>query len=387
MVQSNYYFRDSCRMCDSNSLTKAVSLTPTPPGNDFLTKEELGRNEPVYPLDLYFCEECHHVQLGHVVDPKILYQKNYSYVSSTSAHFVNHLRNYVEDMVERFDLSFNDLVVDIGSNDGTFLNLLRSLKDIKLFGMDPSSKKFLSNYKKNITVITDFFSKKKLLEKISNHEAKEKFNIITSFAMFYDIEDPNSFCKDICELLNPNGIWVVEFSYLPLLLKNLTYDQICHEHVTYYSLTTFSKILNQNGMKVIDLSFNEINGGSIEVICAKKNSNFKPKSIVEKTLSVEAAININIFDLFQKRVDNVKKTLIEFLKNIPSKDIMGYGASTKGNIVLNHLNLSEKNLKYICDANPFKFNRYTPGSNIKIISKNYFYKSYSYCTVGARASL
>ena len=94
---------------------------------------------------------------------------------------------------------------------------------------------------------------------------------------------------------------MVEFSYLPLLFKNLTYDQICHEHVTYYSLTTFSKILNQNGMKVIDLSFNEINGGSIEVICAKKNSNFKPKSIVEKTLSVEAAININIFDLFQKK--------------------------------------------------------------------------------------
>ena len=118
--------------------------------------------------------------------------------------------------------------------------------------------------------------------------------------MFYDIEDPNSFCKDINDLLNNNGIWVVEFSYLPLLFKNLTYDQICHEHVTYYSLTTFSKILNQNGMKVIDLSFNEINGGSIEVICAKKNSKFKPKSIVEKNFDIEANINIKFLIFFKK---------------------------------------------------------------------------------------
>ncbi len=194
--------------------------------------------------------------------------------------------------------------------------------------------------------------------------------------MFYDIEDPNSFCKDIYNLLNPNGIWVVEFSYLPLLFKNLTYDQICHEHVTYYSLTTFNKILKNNNMKVIDLSFNEINGGSIEVICAKKNSKIKPKKIVEKIFEEEANISKNIFNLFQERVENVKKTLKEFLKNIPSKDIMGYGASTKGNIVLNHLNLTKKNLSFICDANPFKFNRFTPGTNIKIISKKEMRKKY-----------
>ena len=130
--------------------------------------------------------------------------------------------------------------------------------------------------------------------------------------MFYDIENPNSFCKDIHDLLNDNGLWIVEFSYLPLLFKNLTYDQICHEHVTYYSLTTFNKILRNNNMKLIDLSFNEINGGSIEVICAKNNSKIKPKPIVEKILKDEAGITKNIFNLFQDRVDNVKKTLLEF---------------------------------------------------------------------------
>ena len=113
-------------MCGEVSLTNVISLTPTPPGNDFLNKEELGRDEPVYPLDLYFCEGCHHVQLGHVVDPQILYQKNYTYVSATSALFVNHLKSYATEMVDRFGLQSGDLVADIGSNDGTCLSFLNS---------------------------------------------------------------------------------------------------------------------------------------------------------------------------------------------------------------------------------------------------------------------
>ena len=187
--------------------------------------------------------------------------------------------------------------------------------------------------------------------------------------MFYDIENPNSFCRDIFQILEKNGLWILEFSYLPLLFKNLTYDQICHEHVTYYSLITFEKILKKNGMKVIDRSFNEINGGSIEVVCAKNKSKHKVSSIVQETIQNEKKILPNIFNLFQDRVDNIKTSLKEILKNIKSKDIVAYGASTKGNIVLNHLNLTNKNISYICDANEFKYNRYAPGSNIKIISK------------------
>ena len=134
----SYYLRESCRTCRGSSLTKVVSLTPTPPGNDFLTREELGRDEPVYPLDLYFCEGCHHVQLGHVVDPQILYQKNYSYVSATSAHFVNHLKNYATDMIERFGLKPGNLIADIGSNDGTCLQFFKD-KGMCVVGVDPAT--------------------------------------------------------------------------------------------------------------------------------------------------------------------------------------------------------------------------------------------------------
>jgi len=150
----------------------------------------------------------------------------------------------------------------------------------------------------------------------------------------------------------------------------LTYDQICHEHVTYYTLTTFEKIIKKNNLKILDFSFNEINGGSIEIICVKKNNKIiVNKRKIEQIKKQESLINFNSYVKFNDRINNTKKSLNLFLENISSNDIIGYGASTKGNIVLNHCKLTNKNLKYICDANPYKLNKYTPGSNIKIISK------------------
>ncbi len=356
-----------CKNCKKKKLFKVVRLGRQPLSSVFYDKEK--KNLPEYSIDLYECRYCKLVQFSSLPPLEDMYGLTYGYNTSLSPLMVNHMRKKINYLKLNYKKLLKGQILDIGSNDGTFLNFLNILKNVKLYGMDPSSKKFLKNYKKNITVITDFFSKKKLLKYLSAKQAREKFNIITSFAMFYDIENPNSFCSDIYDLLNDQGIWVVEFSYLPLLFKNLTYDQICHEHVTYYSLTTFNNILKNNNMKVIDLSFNEINGGSIEVICAKRKSNIKSKEIVKEILKQEAKINENIFVHFQDRIENVKKTLTEFLKNIPSNDIMGYGASTKGNIVLNHLKLTKKNISFICDANPYKFGRYTPGSNIKIISK------------------
>ena len=171
-------------------------------------------------------------------------------------------------------------------------------------------------------------------------------------------------------MLNKNGVWISEFSYFPLLLKNLTYDQICHEHVTYYTLKTFKRIVEKNNFKIIEVNFNEINGGSIEVFCAKKNSNKKVNlRKIEKILKDESKIDSKAYERFNTRVDNVKKVLRNFLANIKGKKIIGYGASTKGNIVLNHCKIDNSLLPLICDANPYKFNRYTPGTNIKIISK------------------
>ena len=189
--------------------------------------------------------------------------------------------------------------------------------------------------------------------------------------MFYDIEDPNTFCKYIDKVLDKNGIWTLEFSYFPLLLKNLTYDQICHEHCVYYTLNTFNKILLKNNLKIIDYNLNEINGGSIEVFCAKKNSKFRAYSKkIDNLIFEEKKINQASFDRFNLRVENSKKNLLLFLENCKKNEVIGYGASTKGNVIINYCGFNNKKIPYTCDANPKKIGKYTPGSFIKIISKN-----------------
>ena len=188
--------------------------------------------------------------------------------------------------------------------------------------------------------------------------------------MFYDIEEPNEFCDGIEKILEKNGIWILEFSYFPLLLKNLTYDQICHEHCVYYSLSTFNKIISKNNLKIVDFTLNEINGGSIEVICAKKKSKFASnKNKINYFLQEEKKISNKDFNKFNLRMENSKKNLQLFLMGQNKRDIIGYGASTKGNVILNYCNINNKNISFICDANPSKEGKFTPGSHIKIISK------------------
>ena len=188
--------------------------------------------------------------------------------------------------------------------------------------------------------------------------------------MFYDVSDPNAFCADIKKLLTKDGVWILELSYLPLLLKNLSYDQICHEHVAYYSLSVFKKIIEKQGLKIIDFTLNEINGGSIEIICSKKNSKHKEKKAkILKILRDEKRIDKNSFINFNRRVKNIKSLLQMFLKLKSKKHIIAYGASTKGNIVLNHCKVHNRQIKEICDGSRKKISKYTPGTNLKIISK------------------
>ena len=194
--------------------------------------------------------------------------------------------------------------------------------------------------------------------------------------MFYDIEDPNSFCKDIYNLLHKNGIWILELSYLPSLIENLTYDQICHEHITYYSLNVFKKIAEKNNLKVLDFKLNEINGGSIEIICSKKKSDYIiKKEKINKQQNLELKINKTTYENLNLRINNTSKNLSEFLQLLKrsKKKVIGYGASTKGNILLNQIKANSNLLTSIADANPEKEGKFTPGTNINIISNNFHY--------------
>ena len=243
-----------------------------------------------------------------------MYGADYGYKTSVSRLMVDHLKKKISKL-NRFGIfKKKSKILDIGSNDGTFLNFFSNFKNrYELFGIDPSASAFIENYDKKINVIIDFFNKNNVRKHFI--EKKIKFSLITSYAMFYDIEEPNEFCSGIEKILDKNGIWALEFSYFPLLLKNLTYDQICHEHCVYYSLSTFNKIISNNNLKIIDFSINEINGGSIEVICAKKNSNFKTnKDKINHLFNDEKNISNKDFEKFNLRMENSKKNLQLFFK-------------------------------------------------------------------------
>ena len=216
-----------CRNCKSTSLKKIIFIGNQPLSGIFLRKKN--KNEKKFSLDLYICKNCKLIQLGKNALASKMFGNFYGYQSSISKLMTSHLRNIYKDVYNKNLITKNSTVLDIGSNDGTFLNFFK--KSNNLYGIDPTANKFKKYYKSNIKRINNFFSFKNVQKEFKN--CSQKFDLVSSLAMFYDINDPNSFCNDIFKLLKPNGVWILELSYFPLLLKNLTYDQICHEHVTY----------------------------------------------------------------------------------------------------------------------------------------------------------
>ena len=253
-------------MCGEVSLTKVMSLTPTPPGNDFLKQEELGRDEQVYPLDLYFCEGCHHVQLGHVVDPQILYQKNYSYVSATSAHFVNHLKSYATEMVDRFGLQPGDLVADIGSNDGTCLSFFKQ-QGMRVVGVDPATDIAERAIENGIETVADFFDYDLALGLREKYGAAK---FLTSHNACAHIDGLLDVVKGVEHWLAEDGVFVLEVGYLVDVYCNTWFDTIYHEHVDYHTVAPFEKLFARVGMELVAVDRISPQGGSIRVMVQKQ---------------------------------------------------------------------------------------------------------------------
>ena len=359
---------NKCRSCKSKKLEKAFSL-----GDQYLTgvfPEHRKQTITKGFLSLVICKNCSLLQLEHSFDTGEMYGDNYGYMSSLNKAMFDHLKNKVSKLRKKIDLVSKDIIIDIGSNDGTFLGFFD--KKYKLVGVDPTIKKFYKFYKKNILKIPEFFSEESVKKVLENKKAK----LITSISMFYDLPDPIKFAKDIYNCLDKNGLWHLEQSYMPSMIKNISYDTICHEHLEYYSLKSINYILDQVGFKIIDIEFNEINGGSFALTAAKKGSFYKQdKKTVQWLLQKEEILNYNKLEThknFYKECLKQRTLLVNLLKNLKDmkKKVFGYGASTKGNVILQFCNINENLLPYIGEVNKYKFNRFTPGSKIKIISEN-----------------
>ncbi len=361
-----------CRSCGSKKLTRLLKL-----GNQYLTGifPSSKKTKITYgPLEISKCNsgtECNLVQLSHQYDFNELYGKNYGYRSGLNKSMSDHLKSKTKYIIKRYSfLNTKPLVVDIGSNDATTLKSYPKNK-YELFGFDPTAKKFKEYYPKYIKYCPDFFSFKKF-EKIFK---KRRAEIITSFSMFYDLEKPIEFMRDIYNSLSTDGIWIFEQSYLPSMIKTMSFDTICQEHLEYYTLHQVRYMCAASNFKIIDIEFNNINGGSFCVTVAKKNSKYKEKiKFLKKIIKNEEKngyVNGLAWKQFNLKIGKVSKKILNFFEKSKknNKKIMGLGASTKGNVLLQYLKLSKKNIIKIGDVNTDKHNKFTPGTNIPIVTE------------------
>lgn len=357
-----------CRVCGDAQLTTVMTL-----GDQALTGVfPKSRFEKVTsgPLELVKCSTengCGLVQLKQSYNLSEMYGLNYGYRSGLNASMVNHLHSKVKKILEMGVLEHGDIVVDIGSNDATTLRAYPQ-DQYRLIGVDPTGIKFASYYSSEISLIADFFSSRAIAAKLADKKAK----VITSFSMFYDLEDPVAFAREIEESLADEGVWIFEQSYLPAMLRTNSFDTICHEHLEFYALKQINWIADIAGLKVLDVEFNEVNGGSFSIVAAKRGSQRPVNSDwLNKILEDEVAMGLDstdAFDAFKLRVEDARAKLISFLEEAKrnGKTVSGLGASTKGNVLLQYFGIDHNLIREIGDVNEDKFGAFTPGTYIPL---------------------
>ncbi len=358
---------NKCRRCKNKKLVNLFSLGNLSFTGKFPKKKST--NIKKRELGLIMCSKCFLVQLNKNFDLKYLYNPDYGYRTGINKTMTNHMNNIKKMLSRKSKLISGDHVLDIASNDATLLNFYN--KNIVKVGIDPLVNKYIKYYKKIDYKISDFFSSSKILKK----KIKNKFKIITALSVFYDAKDPNQFLKDVNKLLSEDGIFLLEHADLLSIMKLKMFDTICHEHLYYYSTKVIIDMVLKHNLRVFDLKRNNINGGSTQYFICKKNSKYKTNyKIINKTLNEEQKFRLEskkTFLSFFKKINNIKSKTIKYLDSIilKNKKIHGYGASTKGNVLLQYFNINEKYIKFIADRNPKKHNHYTPGTKIKIISE------------------
>jgi hypothetical protein len=352
----------SCRICGSKTLTDVLSLGVQKLTGVFpLPGEDL----PESPVIVCKCNHCHLVQLKHTVKLDLMYGETYGYRSSLNQSMVNHLKS-ISDSIKKLNLlQPGDVIVDIGSNDATFLKFFDA-SEFTLLGIDPTASKFIECYE-GMKVETDFFSEVAYRKHVTDKKAK----IITSIACFYDLEDPIEFAQETANILAHDGVWVMEMAYLPAIISNLCFDGYVQEHLEYYSLRDIKYIMDQVDLKIVDVKLTDTNGGSFLVtVCHESNTDYEEFWRLQSMLLQETYLSSKeIHEQFAKDVKEFKERFLDLLQAIKNngKSVYGLGASTKFNVVLQYCGIGTDLIPAIGEVNSYKFGRVTPGTNIPIV--------------------
>ncbi len=358
-----------CRACKSENLHDVLSFGDLFVSN-FLDNESDLQNIRA-PLTLCLCSSCSLLQLRHSVHPDKMF-RNYWYKSGINSTMTNELSDITNESIKKIKLKSGDFLVDIGANDGT---LLRSYlqENYHTIGFEPAENLYELASQGNTKIINDYFSADIWFENFPNKKAK----IITAIGMFYDLEDPNSFLNDIKQIMDSEGIFVIQMMYLPFFIKRNAFDGVCHEHLEYYSLQSLEYILNKNKLKIFDIQVREsVNEGSLRFFICHDNDSTKVISngIIDILKSAEEELKLNEVETYNKLFERIilnKKLTVNFIKKMVNerKIIHGYAASTKGNTTLQFYELTKKEIPVISDKNSSKFGLFAPGTGIKVISE------------------
>lgn len=362
---------NQCRICGNSELVEILDL-----GLQALTGVfPRTKLEPVTqcPLQLVKCMGregcCGLVQLKHTYDLTELYGDNYGYRSGLNPSMVAHLKSKVNRILERFPPPAGALIIDLGSNDSTTLQAYPA-NTFSCLGVDPTGRKFEQFYPPHIKLIPDFFSEKVLRKHIGDRRAA----VITSFSMFYDLERPLSFVQEVSQVLDEEGVWVTEQSYMPVMLNRNSYDTVCHEHLEYYALRQIKWMADLADLKIVDVEFNDINGGSLSLAMAKRQSQWTESPLVGEILAREVSEGLDTlepYQIFARNVAASRDALRAFLERArqSGKSVSGLGASTKGNVLLQYCNITEEDIARVGEVNADKFGHFTPGTSLPIVSE------------------
>ena len=363
---------DACRICGSAELTSVIDLGEQYIATHFVTSEVPDFLTRRYPLELVRCASltgCGLVQLRHTVHPSALYF-DYGYRSGINQTMRSNLADLAVEIEDYVGVKKGDTVLDIGCNDGTLLGSYRT-SGLDKIGIDPSENVVALAREKGLEVITDYFSAKAYVRARPHKKAK----VVTSIAMFYDLERPSDFVGDVASIMTDDGVWIIELSYLPFMLRNNSYDSICHEHLEYYSLKPLEWMLGKAGLGVDKVEFNDINGGSFRVFIRKLPIG-KPDdaTALERVRESERSLGLDSdlpFMSFRQNVSRVRHDLRRLLADVQGggEVVYVYGASTKGNTILQFCGVDEHLVPKAADRNPFKWGRRPLGTNIEVISE------------------
>ena len=343
-----------------------LDLGEQPPSNSFIDKNELNSLESKFPLRLFWCKDCYLVQLLDIVDKEYLF-KNYFYMTSASKPIVEHFKKYAQDVYQEFLQKDDSFVVEIGSNDGSLLKEFKKL-GTSILGIEPATNLSELANQSNITTKNTFFSSQVSKEIIKSRHA----SVVIANNVIAHIEDLQDLMSGIKILIGNDGVFIFEVPYLVDLIKNLEFDTVYHEHLSYFSILPLLELVKQFGLEIFDIRKQLVHGGTLRIFVSKQN-NFEVSSSIDDFINSEYELGLNknlIYDNFSEKIKKLKIQLKDLLIELKKekKSLFGYGASAKGNVLLNYCKIDNTILDFIIDTTPIKQGKYTPGTHIPVYS-------------------